>query len=245
MFYGIDKQQQQTMQAAIESINSVYQQAFHADHLITVGRNMGFLRDPHFLGAMENHATNEQESSLAWRLHTLMWAAEHCLHLPGEFVECGVYRGFSTAVLAEYLDFSKVEKTFFLYDTFDGMPKESSRLIGTGYREYADPGLYEFVQKRFAGYPNIQLVRGLIPQSFEIACPEKIAYLHIDLNCARAELAALNTLFDRVVPGGMIILDDFGWETYREQHNVETAFMHERGYRILEVPTGQGLVVKR
>ena len=43
----------------------------------------------------------------------------------------------------------------------------------------------------------------------------------------------------------MIVLDDYGWSLYRAQKQAEDAFFAERGYLVLELPTGQGLVVKR
>ena len=86
---------------------------------------------------------------------------------------------------------------------------------------------------------------GIVPEIFQSSVPERIAYLHLDLNAAKAEIAALEVLFDRIVPGGMIVFDDFGHMRYAEQHKAEIAWMRERGYAILELPTGQGLVVKR
>jgi len=52
-------------------------------------------------------------------------------------------------------------------------------------------------------------------------------------------------LFDCVVPGGIIVFDDYGFYLFRRQKEAEDAFMAARGYHILELPTGQGLVVKR
>ncbi len=74
--------------------------------------------------------------------------------------------------------------------------------------------------------------------------PEEIAYLHIDLNAAKAEIAALEFLFDRVTQGGLIVLDDYGHAPHQDQHYAEQEWMKDRGYAILELPSGQGLVVK-
>jgi hypothetical protein len=52
-------------------------------------------------------------------------------------------------------------------------------------------------------------------------------------------------LFDRVVPGGVIVFDDYGWKLFEKQKEAEDIFMKARGYEILELPTGQGLVIKR
>jgi len=51
-------------------------------------------------------------------------------------------------------------------------------------------------------------------------------------------------LFDRVVPGGAIVFDDYGWNGYRPQKDAEDAFLAARGYSVLELPTGQGLLIK-
>ena len=62
---------------------------------------------------------------------------------------------------------------------------------------------------------------------------------------ADAELAALDVLWDRMVPGAILILDDYGWSGYyAEQKFREDVFFEERGYRVVELPTGQGMVIK-
>jgi predicted O-methyltransferase YrrM len=74
--------------------------------------------------------------------------------------------------------------------------------------------------------------------------PERIAFLHLDMNSSKSEIAALEILFDRVSPGGLVVFDDYGWSAYAAQQVAEDAFMRQRGHRILELPTGQGLLIK-
>jgi hypothetical protein len=88
------------------------------------------------------------------------------------------------------------------------------------------------------------VLRGRIPEILSEASPASIAYLHLDLNSAAAELAALEHLYDRIVPGGYLVLDDYGWYPYRQQKDEEDPFFAARGTRVLELPTGQGLVIK-
>jgi O-methyltransferase len=83
-----------------------------------------------------------------------------------------------------------------------------------------------------------------VPQSLEGTAPATIAFLHVDMNNAAAELGALEMLFDRVAASGAIVLDDYGWTGYRAQKEVEDQFFAARGYSVLELPTGQGLVIK-
>jgi hypothetical protein len=88
------------------------------------------------------------------------------------------------------------------------------------------------------------VIKGSVPEASHIEAPEKIAFMHLDINSATAEVGALEILFDRIVPGGLLILDDYGWLAYKEQKQAEDPFFAARGYHVLELPTGQGLVVK-
>jgi O-methyltransferase len=83
-----------------------------------------------------------------------------------------------------------------------------------------------------------------VPDSFAEASPKKIAFLHIDMNSEKAEMLALEHLFERVTPGGIIVFDDFGWTCNVNQMTSELAFMKQRGHHVLELPTGQGIVIK-
>lgn len=245
MFYGEFKDQgdHDFFRGALERFATLFHDVFATDNVILFDRTLGFLDDKTFAGACERNARNDQERSLVLRLNTLIWAASEALRIPGDFVECGVWRGFCSAVIADYLDFARVPKTLYLYDTFDGIPPQydSEKHDAPGFHE---AGLYESVVNRFARFPNVKIVRGIVPDSFAQAIPERIAFLHIDMNSAESEIAALEVLFERVSPGGLIVFDDYGWSGYRAQQVAEDAFMRERGHRILELPTGQGLLIK-
>jgi len=70
--------------------------------------------------------------------------------------------------------------------------------------------------------------------------------IRIWTNEAAAELASLGHLFERMVPGGILILDDYEWAgVYRGQKLAEDVWFEARKYRVMPLPTGQGLVIKR
>lgn len=98
--------------------------------------------------------------------------------------------------------------------------------------------------QRFADLSNVTVSQGKVPEVLHDVAPEKIAFMHLDLNNADAEIGALEILFDRMVPGAVLILDDYGWLAYRAQKDAEDPWLAQRGYRVLELPTGQGLVIK-
>jgi O-methyltransferase len=237
-----------------------HKRIFWGNRTLALGKNAGFLDDPRFAAAFQQiHGSQSYDQydaphSVAWRLHTLVWAAQNALALPGDLVECGVYRGNYSWVVAEVIDFAKQPKTFYLYDTFAGFaPAYSSsadfpdnpKFFDAAQKEYEDPANYAEVVRKFNSYSNVRIVRGVLPDVLSEGTPDQIAFLHIDLNSPAAEIGTLEILFDHVVPGGIIVFDDYGIYLFRKQKEAEDAFMAARGYTILELPTGQGLVVKR
>lgn len=104
--------------------------------------------------------------------------------------------------------------------------------------------LYAWVKERFSEFPNVTVTQGRVPDILADVAPQKIAFMHLDLNNAGAEIGALEVLFDRMVPGAVMVLDDYGWQAYRAQKLAEAPWLEKRGYRVLELPTGQGLVIK-
>lgn len=55
----------------------------------------------------------------------------------------------------------------------------------------------------------------------------------------------LSLLFDRISTGGIIVFDDYGQLPYIKQQIAENEFFTRLGYQILEIPTGQGVLIKR
>ncbi len=105
--------------------------------------------------------------------------------------------------------------------------------------------LFEQVKDRFSDFSNVTVTQGKVPDVLRQVAPEKIAFMHLDMNNAEAEVGALDVLFERMVPGAILILDDYGWMGYRDQKTAEDAWFAERGYQVLEMPTGQGMVIKQ
>lgn len=248
MFYGIPAGREKELHQALAVIADIYKGKFYCnDMLICLWRNLSFRNDPKFMSCFYDAVTTDQEQSLIWRLHTLAWAAKNALNVEGDFVECGVFRGLCSAVFLKYLDFQDLPRQAYLYDTFEGLPEKTSteeerRLWD--YTQHDAEAIYKGVRERFSKYKNVNIVRGIVPDSFEGAVPEKIAFLHIDMNSEQAEMLALEHLFDKVTPGGMIVFDDFGWTCNANQMKAELAFMTARDHQVLELPTGQGVVIK-
>ena len=103
---------------------------------------------------------------------------------------------------------------------------------------------YEEVRDRFAPFPNIKVIKGRVPEVLAQDCPEAISFIHMDLNNTIAEIQALDALYDRLTPGGVIVFDDYGWAVAHRQKAAEDQWFAARGLKILQLPTGQGLFIK-
>ena len=213
---------------------------YFGDNLLTWGRNNSLFEDSAFVDSWAKNRVNAADEAIAWRRYILVCAACHCIHLQGDFVECGVYQGSGIKTVIDYFGTSGFDRTFWGYDTFDYNPVE-----GHSFQGQKD-GLYASICNRFEGYDQVKLVQGLLPDSLEQNSPDLISYLHIDLNSAEYEIKVLDRLFDRVEPGGIIVLDDYEWAgIYRQQKIQEDVWFELRGYRVFPLPTGQGFVLKR
>ena len=92
---------------------------------------------------------------MAWRMHNLVWAAKQALHIDGDFIECGVFRGFKSYSLLKYLTSELQKRRFFLCDTFNGIDPELMDGSPVSPDEHRKVGLHDFVAKRFR---DIQII---------------------------------------------------------------------------------------
>jgi hypothetical protein len=213
-----------------------------------------FMREPAFCRAYERGCRAASDYKWHWRVHIGLWAAFTASKLPGDFVECGVNRGFLSSAIMELLDWDSLNKTFYLLDTFEGLDQEqvSEDELDQGAMEksrsrLAD-GFYvrgvESVKANFAEWKNVRIIQGSVPGTLAAVPSPQVAYLHLDMNCAPPEVAALDHFWDRLVPGAVVLMDDYAfWHCEPQKHALD-AFAREKNAMIASLPTGQGLLLK-
>jgi hypothetical protein len=189
-----------------------------------------------------------------WRVHIGLCAARTAQRLEGDFVECGVNKGFLSSAIMEYLEWNSQDRDFFLLDTFAGLDErlvsDSERKGGALIKneESLRSGFYthhvESVRANFSEWPRARIVAGAVPATLQEVTAGQIAYLHIDMNCAAPEIAALEHFWDRIVAGAPILLDDYAYFGFTDQKRAVDAFARTRGVEVCSLPTGQGLMLK-
>jgi hypothetical protein len=185
------------------------------------------------------------------RVFTLIDAVEHVVRhqLPGDFIECGVWKGGSSLAAAlTFARLSDLSRDFYLFDTFEGMsaPTEKDGVEAQeGYTATLDPkkgstwcrSPLEEVREvlKLAEYPTekIHFIQGKVEETLPGAAPEQIAILRLDTDWYESTKHELNTLYPRLIPGGVLLLDDYGFwqgarqavDEYLAEHKID-AFLH-------------------
>jgi hypothetical protein len=167
------------------------------------------------------------------RCYALWQAIRHVARhdVPGAFVECGVWRGGSSMLVALALrEFGATDRDLWLFDTFEGMsdPTEHDVEARTGIR--ADQHLdivgkvresHTFAYASLAEVQrNMELVRhpsgrvhylqGKVEETVPAQAPAEIAVLRLDTDWYESTRHELEHLWPRVLPNGVLIIDDYG-----------------------------------
>ena len=153
--------------------------------------------------------------------------------IKGDFVECGVWKGGSCMAMAlKLMNKNSRTRKIWLFDTFEGMtdPDENDIEVETGMRgkelldnsarnsekynmwAYAplDEVKINMVKTRYP-LDNIEYVIGKVEETLKANnIPEKISLLRLDTDWYESTKIELEILFPRLVPGGVLIIDDYG-----------------------------------
>lgn len=168
-------------------------------------------------------------------------------HLPGDIVEVGVFKGSGVATFSKFIEVfsSHSNKKIIGFDIFDDVEKEKildrdtasdKRYMNTVYSKVETSDLsLESVQNRLDGM-NIEkkysLIRGDVMVTLPIFLKEnpgfRASLIYIDVDLERPTYHALIHLWDRLLPGGMIVFDEFEYHKFTESCGVER-FLKEKG----------------
>jgi O-methyltransferase len=194
------------------------------------------------------------------KLYALILATRHVVRhkIPGDVVECGVWRGGSMhAVAKTLLELDVTDRDLYLFDTFEGMPPptpEDLRQDGQRAEDmlarttkdnpvWAVAGLDD-VQDGMSkvGYPleRIHYVPGMVEDTTPGQAPDQISILRLDTDWYASTKHELEHLYSRLSPGGVLLLDDYGW--WQGSRKAVDEFLDVTGERLLLLRMAEGRI---
>ena len=161
------------------------------------------------------------------RMYALYKSVEYIINsqIPGVFVECGVWRGGSTMLIAlTLLELNEKSRKIYLYDTFKGMPEptaddyhldDKTALAKNQWKKKWCFSPLSEVKKNMAltRYPknNLIFIKGKVEKTIPNTIPSKIAILRLDTDWYESTKHELIHLFPLISKNGVLIIDDYGY----------------------------------
>jgi len=253
-FYGLPEADRAEVMAHTRAIADLYRKhnknIINIDNMLLALRSMRFWRDADFDAAIQQYCYDGEVQlpnnlTKVWRLHVYTWCAAQGLRLTGDLVECGVHMGLYSLVMMRTLNFGHSDKQIYLYDTFEGLAEDYS----SSDEQHLVEGVYDIadweqqVRNSFSIYQNAHVIKGEVPGVLQDTAPETVSFLHIDMNAAQAEVAAMDFFKSRLTPGAIVLLDDYGRSENAVIGEAHKDWFDRAGRTILELPTGQGIIV--
>ena len=180
-----------------------------------------------------------------WKAVTYLYFVRYADKIPGDYVELGVGKGFNTCAALHYQS-GNHNRRYLLFDKFDPcvVDQETGLILKDKFNLEYGLNLEEVKNNLIRYSEDIVFFKGHLPQSIDLNLIDNISFLHIDLNAAIPETASLKLLWQKISPGGIIILDDYAQEGRKNQFNAMNKLSKEMNFSILSLPTGQGLIIK-
>ena len=167
-------------------------------------------------------------------LETFLALARTVVTLPGAFVQCGCFMGGSAAALRLELG----PRPVWLFDSFEGMPLplhiDGKRAMwkyqrkGKGWHACTPDDVRAAFEVAEIPLDDVTIVKGWFEDTVPDAAVGPIAFLHLDADWYSSTKIPLETFYDRVQPGGIVLIDDYeAWagckravKEFRSQRNI-------------------------
>ncbi|NNE81324.1 MAG: hypothetical protein HKN18_13735 [Silicimonas sp.] len=169
---------------------------------------------------------------------SLIALLEDALKQPGDIIECGVFRGDSLRRILKTVKDRAPDRTVFGLDSFEGFPpggitgmditrfRSKDRLEGKFTNADDVPARLNRFADAFE--MKLDLHKGYFEHTLGGVSDRTFAFLHIDCDTYAGHIEVLDALYDRVVPGGIIVFDDYNTEEWPGATQAVDEFLADR-----------------
>jgi O-methyltransferase len=177
------------------------------------------------------------------RAFVLWKTLQQALRLPGDVMECGVFRGGTALLEAMTIEGTGQSRALHLFDSFQGMPTTTGGIdrFESGDFSTTSP---DAVRQLLARFANVNIHVGFIPETFSGLGLRNIAWAHVDVDIYQSVRDCIEYIYPRLAPGGFLIFDDYGFPSCVSARRAVDEVFAKLPEVPLCLPTGQCLVVK-
>jgi hypothetical protein len=200
-----------------------------------------FLEDEAFLTHYQRFMDPGNWHSLD-RKYTLDQLLKLTLDIDGDAAECGVYKGASSYLIGRAI--KPYGKWNHLFDSFEGLSPPTAR-DGTYWSAGGLCADESHVRENLTGFGNFRLYRGWIPDRLRDVADRWFSFVHIDVDLYQPTRDSITFFYDRLSPGGVMLLDDYGFSTCPGAKLAADEFFTDRREKIIVLPSGQAFIVRR
>ncbi len=130
----------------------------------------------------------------------------------GDYLEVGVWRGGSGLIIAEAIKHFKIASQLYLADTFEGVAKAGSldnAYVGGEHSDTSEALVRGLLDTN--GHGDVELLTGIFPDDTGYRAPERLRFIHIDVDVYQSAKDIVEWAYSRLVPEGIIVFDDYGF----------------------------------
>lgn len=186
------------------------------------------------------------------RYYTLKELLRSLGRLDGDTAECGVFHGLGSAVICHYSEQlqRRPDHRHHCFDSFAGMSRPGDEDLPSrpDIRPWKAGDMavtLDVVQRNLAEYSWVEYHRGWIPECFQSVGEARFSFVHIDVDLFKPTLDAVTFLYPRLLAGGIMLFDDYGFLTCPGARTAIDALVARTSERLIHLTTGQAFLIRR
>lgn len=177
------------------------------------------------------------------RLYFIYQSIVSTSKLDGDIAELGVYKGGSAKLISQHAFKLSPQKKIYLLDTFEGLPAPTEGIDTHKEKDFVDTDI-KSVKEFLKDSNNVLLLKGLFSNTLPNLKDKKFSFVHIDADLYKSVMECLEFFYHRVVKGGIIISDDYGFLSCPGAKKAVDEFFKDKIETPIYLLTGQCLIQK-
>lgn len=166
----------------------------------------------------------------------------------GKVAECGCWKGLSSRLICEQILFKRPKfdgSDFYVFDSFEGLSKPSrfDKKVDNSFIGMFSSGENN-LRKVLSDFPNVNILKGWIPDVFSKVSKQKYSFVHLDVDLAEPTIKSLEFFWPQMLSGGIILCDDYGSKMWLGTKIQTDNFVVDNKISYLRLSTGQILLFK-